>query len=97
MQWRIVGKDGIIVEVMEVVGVEVVVYCSSATCRYTIPFLKRYRVARHGDYGDYGEQHHRERLQDDDECDVRMRELYHGFRNCGCNAEEKKQACQTSQ
>ena len=38
VQWRIVGKDGIIVEVMEVVGVEVVVYCSSATCRYTIPF-----------------------------------------------------------
>ena len=22
-----------------------VVYCSSATCRYTIPFLKRYRVS----------------------------------------------------
>ena len=38
VQWRIVGKDVIIVEVMEVVGVEVVVYCSSATCRYTIPF-----------------------------------------------------------
>ena len=38
VQWVIVGKDGIIVEVMEVVGVEVVVYSSSATCRYTIPF-----------------------------------------------------------
>eukprot|EP01043_Picozoa_sp_COSAG02_P015278 COSAG02_NODE_647_length_18944_cov_60.450199_2_plen_44_part_00 len=38
MQWRIVAKNGIIVQVTEVVGVEGVVYSSSATCRYTIPF-----------------------------------------------------------
>lgn len=46
MQWRIVVKDGIIVEVEIVVGVEVVVavevvvYCLSATSHYTIPFYK---------------------------------------------------------
>ena len=40
VQWRRVVKDGIhvIVEVMVVVGVEVVVYSSSATGRHTIPF-----------------------------------------------------------
>ena len=45
VQWRIVVKDGRIVEVAEVVGGEVVVYCSCASGRHTIPFLKRYRVA----------------------------------------------------
>ena len=38
VQWRRVVKDGIIVEVMVVVGVEVVVYSSSATGRHTIQF-----------------------------------------------------------
>ena len=38
-------KDGIIVEVTVIVGVEVVVLYSSATGRHAIPFLKRYRVA----------------------------------------------------
>ena len=46
VQWRIVGKDGRIVEVMEVVGIKAVVYCSSASGRHTIPFFKkRYRLA----------------------------------------------------
>ena len=46
VQWRIVGKDGRIVGVTEVAGNKVVVYCSSAPGRHTIPFLKkRYRVA----------------------------------------------------
>ena len=35
---RIVGNEGRIVEVMEVVGVKVVVYYSSASGRHTIPF-----------------------------------------------------------
>ena len=38
MHWRIAVKGGRIVEVTVVVGVEVVVYYSSATGRYTIPF-----------------------------------------------------------
>ena len=46
MQWRIVGKDGIIVEVMEVVGVE----GSRVLFERYLPLhdtvLKRYRVAR---------------------------------------------------
>ena len=37
MQWRIVVKDGRIVEVEVVVGVKVVVLYSSATGRHTIP------------------------------------------------------------
>eukprot|EP01043_Picozoa_sp_COSAG02_P053952 COSAG02_NODE_6035_length_3855_cov_112.760117_3_plen_61_part_00 len=41
VQWRIVVKDGIILEVTEVVGVEVVVLYSSATCRYEPPFLTK--------------------------------------------------------
>ena len=45
MQWRIVGKDGIIVEVMEVVGVE----GSRVLFERYLPLhdtvLKRYRVA----------------------------------------------------
>ena len=35
---RIVGNEGRVVEVMEVVGVKVVVYYSSASGRHTIPF-----------------------------------------------------------
>ena len=38
VQWMIVVKDGRIVEVMVVVGVEVVVYSSSSTGRHTILF-----------------------------------------------------------
>ena len=45
MQWRIVGKDGIIVEVMEVVGVEGsrVLFERFMPLHDTV--LKRYRVA----------------------------------------------------
>ena len=57
-------KDGRIVEVMEVVGSKVVVYCSSATGRRTIPFLKRYRAATLALVQRAAELHHRPRLLD---------------------------------
>ena len=52
MQWRIVAKDGIIVEVTEVVGVE----GSRVLVERYLPLhdtvLKRYRVARMRDSSD---------------------------------------------